>query len=238
MGVYGTPNIDIEEGYLDVEHNGRKQTFLYPKTPGSLYHLTKSQDGDMLYFYARMWGIRVTDLNQGPVYGISTDESTDDERLMSIFNYDSIFGTVLNRFLVQAVSGHPLTVYGKGGQIRGYLNNKDTLSCVELALRYPASTGEYRVFNQFVETFSVNELAEKVRDVGRQVGIDVRIEHIKNPRKEEEDHYYNPRHTGLASLGLKPNCLTDSVLSEMLDTVMKFKENIQEKHILPRIVWT
>jgi len=111
MGVYGTPNIDIEEGYLDVEHNGRKQTFLYPNTPGSLYHLTKSQDGDMLYFYARMWGIRVTDLNQGPVYGISTDESTDDERLMSIFNYDSIFGTVLNRFLVQAVSGHPLTVY-------------------------------------------------------------------------------------------------------------------------------
>jgi UDP-sulfoquinovose synthase len=155
MGVYGTPNIDIEEGYLEVEYKGRTHKFLYPKTPGSLYHLTKAQDGDLLYFYCRTQGIRVTDLNQGPVYGIETEESRQDEGLVPIFNYDDIFGTVLNRFLVQAVAGVPLTVYGQGGQTRGYLNIMDTITCVALAIRHPAAAGEYRVFNQFVETFTV-----------------------------------------------------------------------------------
>ncbi|MCK9375546.1 MAG: NAD-dependent epimerase/dehydratase family protein [Syntrophobacterales bacterium] len=237
MGVYGTPNIDIEEGYLEVEHKGRKQKFLYPKAPGSLYHLTKAQDGDMLYFYCRMWDIRVTDLNQGPVYGVQTDESGQDDRLASIFNYDSIFGTVLNRFVVQAVVGHPLTVYGNGGQTRGYLNIADTMACVELSLLQPAGRGEYRVFNQFVETFSVNELAEKVRGAGRQSGFDVKINKVPNPRREAEEHYYNPVHTNLFELGLKPHYLNEAVLGDMLAFVKKHSANINLDLILPQVHW-
>jgi UDP-sulfoquinovose synthase len=237
MGVYGTPNIDIEEGYLEVEYRGRKQTFLYPKTPGSLYHLTKAQDGDLLYFYCRMWSIRVTDLNQGPVYGIVTEESAADERLYSIFNYDDIFGTVLNRFLVQAVAGVPLTVYGKGGQTRGYLNLKDTLACVELALQNPAAPGEYRVFNQFVETFTVTELAHRVRDAGRDLGLDVKIQNLPNPRLEAEEHYYQPAHTGLLSLGLQPHYLDRETLQAMLQVVQQHRERIDPDMILPRVTW-
>jgi len=134
MGEYGTPNIDIPEGWIDIEYNERKDRFLFPRQASSLYHTTKIQDTDLLWFYVRTWGIRVTDLMQGPVYGISTDEADLDERLMPNFNYDEIFGTVLNRFVVQAVAGYPLTVYGKGGQTRGYINIKDTLQCVYLAL--------------------------------------------------------------------------------------------------------
>lgn len=238
MGVYGTPNIDIEEGYLTVDHKGRSHKFLYPKTPGSLYHLTKAQDGDMLYFYVRMWDLRVTDLNQGPVYGIETEESGGEERLLSIFNYDEVFGTVLNRFVAQAVAGFPLTVFGKGGQVRGYLNIKDTLACVELSLKEPAPRGEYRVFNQFVETFTVNELAEKVRAAGRELGLEVEIKSIPNPRREAEDHYYNPAHTGLLDLGLKPHYLTEDFLVGMLRFVLRYKERIDREVILPRVSWT
>ncbi|MFZ2089990.1 MAG: NAD-dependent epimerase/dehydratase family protein [Desulfobaccales bacterium] len=237
MGVYGTPNIDIEEGYLEVTHKGRSHTFLYPKTPGSLYHLTKAQDGDLLYFYCRMWDIRVTDLNQGPVYGLETGESRQDQRLLPIFNYDDIFGTVLNRFLVQAVADVPLTVYGEGGQTRGYLNIIDTISCVELALRQPAAAGQYRVFNQFMETFSVNELAARVRAAGEKVGLAVTIRNIPNPRREAEEHYYNPTHTGLLSLGLSPHFLTEEVLVEMLELIRPYKNQINKELIYPRVTW-
>ncbi len=237
MGVYGTPNIDIEEGYLEVTHKGRSHTFLYPKTPGSLYHLTKAQDGDLLYFYCRMWDIRVTDLNQGPVYGLETEESRHDQRLLPIFNYDDIFGTVLNRFLVQAVAEVPLTVYGEGGQTRGYLNLIDTLACVELALRQPAASGQYRVFNQFVETFSVNELAARVQAAGQKMGLPVKINHIPNPRREAEEHYYNPAHTGLLDLGLQPHYLTEEVLAEMLELIRAHKSQINKDLIFPRVTW-
>ena len=237
MGVYGTPNIDIEEGYLEVEHKGRKHKFLYPKAPGSLYHLTKAQDGDMLYFYCRMWDIRVTDLNQGPVYGVQTEESAQDDRLAPIFNYDDIFGTVLNRFIVQAVAGFPLTVYGNGGQTRGYLNIKDTMACVELALLNPAEQGQYRVFNQFVETFSVNDLAEKVKEAGRQLGLEVKINKIPNPRREAEEHYYNPAHTGLLELGLEPHYLSTDVLIKMVRVAVNHKHRINMDKIVPQVKW-
>jgi UDP-sulfoquinovose synthase len=237
MGVYGTPNIDIEEGYLEIEYKGRQHRFLYPKSPGSLYHLTKAQDGDMLFFYCRMWDIRVTDLNQGPVYGFETEESRQDERLAPIINYDDIFGTVLNRFLVQAVAGVPLTVYGEGGQIRGYLNILDTIACVDLAIRQPAAPGEYRVFNQFVETFRVNDLATKVQEAGRELGLSVAIKNISNPRREAEEHYYNPAHTGLLSLGLQPHYLTSEVLQQMLQFVMQHKTNINQNLIYPEVRW-
>ncbi|BBD09567.1 NAD-dependent epimerase/dehydratase family protein [Desulfovibrio ferrophilus] len=237
MGVYGTPDIDIEEGYLDVDYKGRSHRFLYPKTPGSLYHLTKAQDGDMLYFYCRIWDIRVTDLNQGPVYGIFTDQS-DDEQLATIFNYDDVFGTVVNRFLVQAVAGIPLTVYGKGGQTRGYLDLRDTLACVELAILNPAQAGEYKVYNQITETFTVNELAELILEGGKQAGIDVTVKNIENPRREAEEHYYNPTYTGLKDLGLEPHLLTSDKVARMLEFVARHKGRIREDAIMPKVKWT
>jgi UDP-sulfoquinovose synthase len=237
MGEYGTPNIDIEEGYLDVEHNGRSQRFLYPKLPGSIYHLTKVQDSDLLYFAVRIWDLAVTDLNQGPVYGIETDEMIADERLAPLFNYDDIFGTVLNRFIVQAVADHPLTVYGKGGQVRGYLNIRDTMQCIGLAVDNPAAPGDFRVLNQFTETFSVNELAEKVRRAGKGMGLDVKIESVENPRREAEEHYYNPKNTGLLELGLQPHMLTDEVLRGMISYARKHANKICESYILPQVAW-
>lgn len=237
MGEYGTPNIDIEEGWIDIEHNGRKEKFLYPRQAGSLYHTTKIMDTDLLWYYVRMWDLRVTDLMQGPVYGIFTDESEADAGLLTLFSYDELFGTVLNRFIVQAVSGYPLTVYGKGGQTRGYLNIKDTLGCVRLSLENPAQKGELRIFNQFTETFSVNDLAGKVQNAGRQLGIDVKIKNIENPRKELEEHYYNPKHTGLLDLGLSPSFLTDKVLAQMMDFVLRHKASIAQHKIFRGTKW-
>jgi len=237
MGEYGTPNIDIEEGWLDVNHNGRNQKFLYPRQAGSLYHTTKIMDTDLLWFYVRMWNIRVTDLMQGPVYGIFTDETGTNEKLLPFFNYDEIFGTVLNRFVVQATAGYPLTVYGKGGQTRGYLNIKDTLNCVRLSLENPPKNGEMNIFNQFTETFNINELAEKVQKVGNSLGLNVTIQSIENPRIEAEEHYYNPKHTALLDLGLKPNYLTDEVLAQMIEFTLKYKDNIEHDQIHQNIKW-
>ncbi|HRW03976.1 MAG TPA: NAD-dependent epimerase/dehydratase family protein [Caldilineaceae bacterium] len=237
MGEYGTPNIDIEEGWLEIEHKGRKDKFLFPRAAGSLYHTTKVLDTDLLWFYVRTFGIRVTDLMQGPVYGLSTDESDMDNRLLPNFHYDDIFGTVVNRFLVQAVAGVPLTVYGKGGQVRGYLNLRDTLQCVELAMTKPAQKGELRILNQFTETFSVNQLAEKVQQVGNQMKLNVAIKAIDNPRKEKEDHYYNPAHSGLLDLGLQPNYMTDDVVAGMLEKILTYQERIDTQKILPRVRW-
>ena len=237
MGEYGTPNIDIEEGWIEIEHKGRKDTLLFPRAAGSLYHTTKVLDTDLLWFYVRTFGLRVTDLMQGPVYGLSTAESDLDERLLPNFHYDDIFGTAVNRFLVQAVAGVPLTVYGKGGQTRGYLNLRDTLQCVELAMTKAADKGELRILNQFTETFSVNELAERVQRVGNSMGLNVEVKSIPNPRKEAEDHYYNPAHSGLTELGLQPHYMTDEVVAQMLEEVLKYKEQIDPSKIMPRVKW-
>ena len=237
MGEYGTPNIDIEEGWLEVEHKGRKQKFLYPRQAGSLYHTTKVLDTDLLWFYVRTYGLRVTDLMQGPVYGLSTTESDLNDQLFPNFHYDDIFGTAVNRFLVQAVAGVPLTVYGKGGQTRGYLNLKDTLQCVDLALNNPVEKGDMRILNQFTEQFSVNELAERVQRAGHALGLNVEVKSIDNPRKEAEDHYYNAMHSGLIELGLEPHYMTDQVLVEMLEQVIRYKDNIDESKIMPRVKW-
>ncbi len=237
MGEYGTPNIDIEEGWLEIEHKGRKDTLLFPRAAGSLYHTTKVLDTDLLWFYVRTFGLRVTDLMQGPVYGLSTAESDLDERLLPNFHYDDIFGTAMNRFLVQAVAGVPLTVYGQGGQTRGYLNLRDTLQCVELAMSKPAEKGELRILNQFTETFSVNELAERVQRVGNSMDLNVEVKSIPNPRKEAEDHYYNPAHSGLTELGLQPHYMTDEVVAQMLEEVLKYKEQIDPSKIMPRVKW-
>lgn len=238
MGEYGTPNIDIEEGWIDIDHKGRKDKFLFPRAAGSLYHTTKVLDTDLLWFYVRTYGLRVTDLMQGPVYGLATPQSTLHDDLLPNFHYDDIFGTVINRFLVQAIAGIPLTVYGKGGQIRGYLNLLDTLQCVDLALSTPAKHGELRILNQFTETFTVNDLALRVKSAAKLLGIDVEIEHIANPRKEKEEHYYNPAHSGFADLGLRPHLLSDSVLAEMLQTIERFKSRIDVRKMLPRVSWS
>ena len=237
MGEYGTPNIDIEEGWIDIEHKGRRDRFLFPRQAGSLYHTTKVLDTDLLWFYVRIYGLSVTDLMQGPVYGLSTDESDMHPQLLPNFHYDDIFGTVVNRFLVQAVAGVPLTVYGKGGQVRGYLNLRDTLQCITLAAGNPPRKGELRILNQFTETFSVNDLAERITRVGAGMGLPVEIQHLDNPRKEQEEHYYNPAHHGLRELGLQPHLMTDEVIAEMLDQVSAHRDRIVVDRILPRVRW-
>ena len=237
MGEYGTPNIDIEEGWLEIEHKGRKGTFLFPRQAGSIYHTTKVMDTDLLWFGVRIWGLRVTDLMQGPVYGIETEESLVDDRLKTIFNYDEVFGTIVNRFITQAVVGYPLTVYGAGGQTRGYLNIKDTLQCVMAACENPPDNGELNIYNQIMETFSANELAEKTKKVGGALGFDVVIENIENPRKEAEEHYYNPTYQGLIDIGVEPHYLTDEVMAEMFNVVKRYKENIRQETIFRGVKW-
>jgi UDP-sulfoquinovose synthase len=236
MGEYGTPNIDIEEGWIEIEHKGRKDRFLFPRQAGSLYHVTKVMDTDLLWLYVRAWGLRVTDLMQGPVYGFETYENEGDVGLYPLLNYDDIFGTVINRFIVQAVQGFPLTVYGAGGQTRGFINLKDTLGCIELAIDNPADR-ELRVFNQFVETFSISDIAQRVVSAARQLGITVTVQTVPNPRKEAEKHYYNPAHTGLLSLGLKPHLLTEEVLVSFMRTVMRYRGRIDPSKFLRGTRW-
>ena len=237
MGEYGTPNIDIEEGYIQIVHNGRTDYLPFPKLPGSMYHLSKVHDSHNIHFACRVWGLRATDLNQGVVYGIQTDETRLDDRLLTRFDYDDVFGTALNRFCLQAVIGHPLTVYGKGGQTRGYLNIVDTLRCIELAVTHPAEAGEFRVFNQFTESFSVLDLAELVQKAGAEVGLDVAIGAVDNPRVEQEEHYYNPAHTKLLDLGLRPHLLSAELVESMFSVIARFKDRVIPDHILPRDRW-
>jgi UDP-sulfoquinovose synthase len=237
MGEYGTPNIDIEEGFIEIEHKGRKDTLPFPKLPGSLYHCSKVHDSTNLHFACRIWGLRATDLNQGVVYGVETDETARDDRLVTRFDYDEIFGTVLNRFCVQAVIGHPLTVYGSGGQTRGLLNIRDTLRCVELAVKNPAERGEFRVFNQFTEQFSVGQLAELVKAAGEHLGYRVEIQHVENPRVELEEHYYNATHTKLLDLGLEPTLLGEELVESMIHAIERHKGRVIDSSIDPHTRW-
>jgi UDP-sulfoquinovose synthase len=237
MGEYGTPNIDIEEGFIEIEHRGRRDTLPFPKMPGSLYHLSKVHDSHNIHFACRVWGLRATDLNQGVVYGIETPETQLDERLITRFDYDELFGTALNRFAVQAVIGYPLTVYGKGGQTRGFLNIVDTLQCIELTAANAPAAGEYRVFNQFTEVFNVADLAEKVRHAAGELGIEVQVDHVANPRLELEEHYYNPAHTKLLELGLEPTLLSETLIESMLETIRRYERGVIMEVIAPVTQW-
>jgi len=237
MGEYGTPNIDVEEGYIEIEHKGRKDLLPYPKQAGSFYHLSKVHDSHNIMFCCRVWGLRATDLNQGVVYGTVTDELTMHPGLVNRFDYDEVFGTALNRFCVQAAIGMPLTVYGKGGQTRGFLDIRDTVRCIELAVLHPPAAGDFRVFNQFTEQFSVGELAEKVCSVGAKLGLAIELTHLPNPRVEREDHYYNAVHTKLLDLGLEPHLLSDSLLDSLLNIALEHRDRIRPETILPRVDW-
>jgi UDP-sulfoquinovose synthase len=237
MGEYGTPNIDIEEGYITIEHNGRRDTVPYPKQPGSFYHLSKVHDSHNIMFTCKAWGLRATDLNQGVVYGTMTDEVALSEALINRFDYDEVFGTVLNRFCVQAAIGHPLTVYGKGGQTRGFLDIRDTVRCVEIACLNPAAQGECRVFNQFTEQFSVLDLARLVQTAGEKLGLTVEVDHLSDPRVEAQEHYYNAKHSKLIELGLEPHLLSDSLLDSLMNVALKYRDRIDPSVMLPQINW-
>src|ERR1700722_838930 len=237
MGEYGTPNIDIEEGYIRIEHNGRSDLLPFPKQPGSFYHLSKVHDSHNMMFACNVWGIRATDLNQGVVYGTMTDEIGLDEALINRLDYDEVFGTVLNRFCVQAAIGQPLTVYGKGGQTRGFLDIRDTVRCIELACLTPAKRGECRVYNQFTEQFSVLDIALKVQEAGKSLGMKVEVDHIPDPRVESEQHYYNAKHSKLLDLGLKPHFLSDSLLDSLMNIALKYKDRVDSTMMLPQVNW-
>ena len=237
MGEYGTPNIDIEEGYIEIEHNGRKDILPYPKQPGSFYHLSKVHDSHNILFACRAWKLRATDLNQGVVYGTVTDETALDEALINRFDYDEVFGTVLNRFCAQAAVGHPLTVYGKGGQTRGFLDIRDTVRCVEIACMHPAAPGECRVYNQFTEQFSVLELARMVQIAGKKLGLKVEVDHIPDPRVEAEAHYYNAKNSKLIDLGLQPHLLSESLIDSLLNIAIEYRDRVDSSLFMPQVNW-
>jgi UDP-sulfoquinovose synthase len=237
MGEYGTPNIDIEEGYIKLEHNGRSDVMPFPKQPGSFYHLSKVHDSHNIMFACKIWGVRATDLNQGVVYGTVTDETSLSEELINRFDYDEVFGTVLNRFCTQAAIGEPLTVYGEGGQTRGFLDIRDTVRCIELACLNPANKGECRVYNQFTEQFSVLNLARKVQAAGKQMGLQVDIDHLPDPRVEAEAHYYNAKHSKLIDLGLQPHNLSDSLLDSLVNIAIQYRDRIDASLMMPQVNW-
>lgn len=237
MGEYGTPNIDIEEGFIEIHHKGRSDVLPYPKQPGSMYHLSKVHDSHNIMFCCKVWGLRATDLNQGIVYGVETDETILDPRLATRFDYDQIYGTALNRFCVQAAAAYPLTVYGQGQQTRGYLNLRDTIRCIELALNSVPGEGEYRVFNQMTEQFSLIQLANMVEEQGKRTGLDIQIAHFANPRVEAEQHYYNATHSRLLELGLEPHLLSGEVLDSLINLAVKHRERIDRSLILPTVNW-
>jgi UDP-sulfoquinovose synthase len=237
MGEYGTPGIDIEEGFIEINHNGRKDVLPFPKQPGSFYHLSKVHDSHNIAFACKIWGLRSTDLNQGVVYGVDTDEIRMHERLATRFDYDGFWGTVLNRYCVQAIIGHPLTVYGRGGQTRGFLNIRDTMRCVELAILNPPRAGEYRVFNQFTEQFTVSQLAQLVANVAAHKGIQVEIGNIPAPRVESEIHYYNAKRDKLLQLGLEPHFLSDALIESMFDKLARYQDRVRRETIMPLVDW-
>jgi UDP-sulfoquinovose synthase len=234
MGEYGTPNIDIEEGWLEVEHKGRRDWVLFPKRPGSFYHLSKVHDSHNIEFACRIWGLRATDLNQGVVYGQQTPETARDDRLATRFDYDAVFGTVLNRFVIQSVLGKPLTVYGNGTQTRGLIELRDTVRCLQLACENPADRGEFRVFNQLTESMSITQIAETIASASPDA---VTIEHLENPRVELENHHYNVVHKGLTELGLEPHLLSDTLIDSLFEITKRFAHRVRPEAMMPTIQW-
>jgi len=237
MGVYGTPNIDIEEGYLKIKHKNRSDVMQFPVKPQSYYHLSKAHDSLNLSFACRVWSTRVTDLNQGIVYGTETKETKLNEKFNTSFHYDHLFGTVINRFCLQAAINKPLTIYGKGTQTRTFLNIEDTLNCIELAIKNPAKKGEFKVRNQFTEIFNIDQLAKKVSKASKKIGLKTIVKHLKNPRHEMTKHYYKPSNKSFIKLGLKPRLLNDEFLISEIQKIKKIKSNIDLDTIDPTVKW-
>ncbi len=234
MGEYGQPNIDIEEGWIEIEHKGRRDRMIYPKRPGSFYHCSKVHDSHNIEFGCRIWGLRATDLNQGVVYGADTAQTKLDPRLATRFDYDGVFGTVLNRMVIQAVLGHPLTVYGNGSQTRGLINIVDTVECIRLASENPADRGEFRVFNQMTESMSIRQIAETI---AAEYPGECAIEYLENPRVEIYDHYYNVVHNALENLGLKPTLLSMTLIDHLFEVVERHRERVDLAAVMPTVKW-
>jgi len=239
MGEYGTPNVDIPEGFFEIEYRGRKETLPFPRQAGSFYHLSKVHDSHNTLFACKIWGLRATDVMQGVVFGTQTGEPVSDSRLWTRLDFDQCFGTAINRFCCQAVIGHPITLYGAGGQKRGFLPLRDSMQCLAIALENPPAPGEYRVFNQFEECYTVAELAEVVQSAGSEYGLDVQIHHYENPRIEREEHYYNPDRQRLIELGYQPNHDVKSEVRHLIGDLLPYKDRILAyQHILiPDIRW-
>ncbi|MDR4508969.1 MAG: NAD-dependent epimerase/dehydratase family protein [Candidatus Brocadiaceae bacterium] len=239
MGEYGTPNTDIPEGFFEIEYKGRKDCFPFPKQAGSWYHQSKVHDSNNIMLACKIWGLRSTDIMQGVVFGTRIDEMGDDERLLTRLDYDQCFGTAINRFCCQAVIGEPLSLYGKGHQKRGFLPLRDSMQCLTLAIENPPEAGEYRVFNQFEEVYTVTELAEKVKKVGNNLKLSVEIRNLENPRNEMEEHYYNPDHQGLLNLGYNPSHDVELEIEHILNDLIKYRERIEARKeaFIPDIRW-
>jgi UDP-sulfoquinovose synthase len=238
MGEYGTPNIDIPEGFFEIEYRGRKDRLPFPRQAGSWYHQSKVHDSNNIMLACNIWGLRSTDIMQGVVFGTRIDEMVD-ETLVTRFDFDQCFGTAINRFCAMAVIGHPLTLYGKGLQTRGFLPLRDSMQCLALAIENPPKRGEYRVFNQFQEIFNLSELARKVKEVGEKLGLHAEIRHTENPRHEAEDHYYNPDHNHLRDLGYKPTHDLRTEIEIMLKDLLQYRSRIEARAdaLLPNIRW-
>jgi UDP-sulfoquinovose synthase len=239
MGEYGTPNLDIPEGFFEIEYRGRKDRLPFPRQAGSWYHQTKVHDTHNIMLGCRIWGLRSTDIMQGVVYGTRIQEMNGDPVLATRLDFDQAFGTAINRFCCQAVIGAPLTLFGKGGQKRGFLPLRESMECLELAIENPPEAGEYRVFNQFAEVYSIAELAEKVHQVAKSMGLACEVRHIENPRVELEEHYYNPDHQNLFDLGYKPNPDMETELRQMLEDLAANRKRIEAKRdlLIPDIRW-
>ena len=239
MGEYGTPNVNIPEGFFEIDYRGRRDRLPFPRQAGSWYHWSKVHGSNNVMFAVRLWGLCATDIMQGVVFGTRIDEMGNDKRLATRLDFDQAFGTVINRYCCQAVIGHPLTPFGAGLQKRGFITLRDSMQCLTLALEKPSRPGEYRVLNQFAEVYDVTDLARKVQVVAREFGIDAKIAHLENPRKESEEHYYEPDHITLFELGFRPSSSIDDELCIMLGDLMPHRERIKERAslLIPDIRW-
>jgi UDP-sulfoquinovose synthase len=239
MGEYGTPNIDISEGDFEVEYNGRKDALPYPKQPGSFYHCTKVHDSVNIHMACRFWGLRVTDIMQGVVFGVDISAMEGDRELITRFDFDESFGTAINRFCAQAVVGEPITPYGKGGQNRGFLPIQDSINCINLIIDNPPERGEYRVINQFEDVYNLFALALMVEKVAKEAGLETRVVPVENPRIEQENHYYNPVHKKLSNLGYEPSTGVEEEVRKTIGILEESKERILrcKSAISPKTRW-
>jgi UDP-sulfoquinovose synthase len=239
MGEYGTPDVDIPEGFFEIEYRGRRAKLPFPRLAGSWYHWSKVHGSNNIMFACKIWGLRASDIMQGVVFGTRIDGMEKDRRLLTRVDFDQAFGTAINRFCCQAVIGHPLTPFGKGRQRRGFLPLRDSMQCLTLALENPAHEGEYRVFNQFQEVFDITQLALKVQKVAGELGLHAEVQNLENPRYESEDHYYQADHQQLFDLGYRPTQPIEAEIKIMLQDLLPHRHRIVERQssLIPDIRW-
>jgi UDP-sulfoquinovose synthase len=239
MGEFGTPNIAIPEGFFEIEYRGRKDRLPFPRQAGSFYHWSKVSGSNHIMFASKIWGLRATDVMQGVVFGTRIESSSKDDRLLTRLDFDHCFGTAINRFSCQAVIGHPLTPFGKGHQKRGFLPLRDSMQCLTLVLEKPPREGEYRVVNQFEEVYDVSELALKVQGAAASLGLEVEVRNLENPRKESEEHFYEPDHNNLQELGYRPTHDVEAEVTLMLKDLQKYSDRIEayREVLIPDVRW-